>query len=253
MISATSAFDHAAETPTVTSDSTQTPPVPTYKNHGHFRHPSSDLNSDVNSDLNIDVNSDVEINTNNRDINEREESERCFSNFPPGSLPISIMMDPVSSSVQSISVCADFIDDDSSVESSHGSNSDVSDLRSTPFQVAPSVKRRLNSVNSPACFVNPRKKLVSKSGTILVRSKAGFFRKSFSEQYWIKYGKHTLLFFKSKEDYREWLSNPILSLEERNNLIHKCIDFERDSLSRNILGYKSTCQYIKRYRGQGKL
>jgi len=80
-----------------------------------------------------------------------------------------------------------------------------------------------------------------------------FKRPSFQEYYWVKYGRHCLVFFASREDCEEWLSNKTLTREERENLVRHSFDFEADSLSRDILGYKSTCQYVKNYRRQGQL
>ena len=123
----------------------------------------------------------------------------------------------------------------------------------TPFQVATSVKRRvqLHSGQS-ARFIDPNcptEDLVNDSGTILIKLKKRFFGHKFVEHFWIRYGRNCLLFFKSRTDAHEWIHNAQLKTEERNSLVQLCIDFEKDSVSDNIMGYKSTCTYYKSYRG----
>lgn len=117
----------------------------------------------------------------------------------------------------------------------------------TPYMVAASVRRRqLNAII-------PRRDQILNSGSILMRTKTGLFGKPFQEHYWVQYGRHCLLFFRKKADFETWVSDRTLSVEARKALIRLSIDFERDSVSHDILGYKGTCRYVKRYRGHGQL
>lgn len=139
---------------------------------------------------------------------------------------------------------------------STGTYSNSKDDVNTPFQLSSSARLRLSDTQGPIHLQSPKKNLVTNKGYILVRierRRFGFLRKTFVKQFWIKYGTHSLLFFDSKSKYNRWISEKNLSREEREALVSDCIDFENDCRLKNILGYKSTFQYPKRYRGHGQL
>jgi hypothetical protein len=134
--------------------------------------------------------------------------------------------------------------------------SDQDSYHNTPYQVATSVKRRQLKSSVPVRFHNqniPRSDQITNSGTILMRTKTGMFNKPFEEFYWVRYGRQCLYFFESKQHFDEWFSNRSLLPEQRERLVHLCIDFNRDSVSNDILGHKVTCRYVKRYRRHGQL
>lgn len=140
-------------------------------------------------------------------------------------------------------------------EASDAYDSDTDDSHSfcnTPFQIASTVKkRRLHSrFIDPNC---PSEDMIYDSGTILIKIKRWPFRHTFQEHYWIKYGRHSLYFFLSKRDADQWIHNKSLTKEERQKLVKLYIDFERDSVSEHIIGYKSTCTYYRNYRQFGEL
>ena len=129
---------------------------------------------------------------------------------------------------------------------------DSSSILSTPFTFAHSAKHRALHQLCSDHFSMPNRNLIVTCGEILVRTKPSclLWRRGFASRFWVRYGRHFLLFFESKETYEQWLSSEELSSEGRKKLIIDCIDFEKDSLSHNIMGYKSTCPYVKKYRNR---
>ncbi len=144
-------------------------------------------------------------------------------------------------------------------EASYDSDDDDCDSwYHTPFQVASSVKRRqLHAGQKSVHFIDPNspsEELVLESGTILIKSNTCFWRRrSFVEHHWIRYGRNCLYFFLSKADAKRWIHDKTLTKVAREKLVQLCLDFERDSVSDNIMGYKSTCTYFKKYEGFGEL
>lgn len=125
----------------------------------------------------------------------------------------------------------------------------------TPFAVAPSVKHRdLHYLCADHASV-PSRNHIAACGEILVRTNpCGLLRrKAFASRFWVRYGRHLLLFFDSKETFAQWLFSEDLSADERKNLVIDRIDFEKDSLSHDILGYKPSHPYVKQCRNREML
>ena len=139
-----------------------------------------------------------------------------------------------------------YVDDCAYTETS--STVDMVVLR-TPLSLATSMKQ---------CQELPQtdKDLVSRSGSVMlqIKKKRLFRRKTFKQYHWVTHGRQCLLFFESEVDRDMWLSDDSSKLLiERNQLIAYCLNFGNDSISRNILGYKCTHLYSKRYRKFGTL
>jgi hypothetical protein len=90
---------------------------------------------------------------------------------------------------------------------------------------------------------------VSHSGYILARiSIRTILLKKWKQVYWVTYGVNQILFFRSTDDFEEWLTNPYLSAKERDHLVKLKIDLIED-LSRveGVAGYTVTPKIQKLY------
>ena len=103
------------------------------------------------------------------------------------------------------------------------------------------------SVSSPL----PNFDKISHSGYILSRiSFRTILMKRWKQVFWIMYGPHTLYFFRSNQDFNDWVSNPYLTLEQRDFLVKLKVDFMGDLLKSNVRGYQVTRARRKSYRGK---
>jgi hypothetical protein len=64
---------------------------------------------------------------------------------------------------------------------------------------------------------------------------------------------HQVLFFRSKNDFEDWLMNPYVTKEERNNYVKLQIDFSSDVYRANVRGYKVTPVQLKDYGKNGMM
>lgn len=71
--------------------------------------------------------------------------------------------------------------------------------------------------------------------------------------YWIAYGNSKILFFRSKVDFEEWVSNPYLKKVDRNALVKMSLDFVNDLHMPHLYGYKVTTVRKKGYNRKGML
>ena len=100
----------------------------------------------------------------------------------------------------------------------------------------------------PGCAPLPKGELVMKSGYILARiSFRTILMKKWKQTYWIQYGRHTMLWFRSENHFNEWLSNPYLSQAQRNFLVKLAINFVHDLYKPNVRGYQVTQSHTKPY------
>lgn len=75
------------------------------------------------------------------------------------------------------------------------------------------------------------------------------FMKKWKQTFWIMYGPHTLYFFRSYQDFLDWVSNPYLTLVQRDFIVKMKIDFMGDLLQKSVRGYQVTRPSRKSYRG----
>jgi hypothetical protein len=100
----------------------------------------------------------------------------------------------------------------------------------------------------PGCAPLPKGELVVKSGYILSRiSFRTILMKKWKQTYWVQYGRHTMLWFRSENHFNEWLSNPYLSQAQRNFLVKLAINFVHDLYKPNVRGYQVTQAHSKPY------
>ena len=103
----------------------------------------------------------------------------------------------------------------------------------------------------PGCSPLPKGEMVMKSGYILARiSFRTIFMKKWKQTYWVQYGRHTMLWFRSENHFNEWLSNPYLSQAQRNFLVKLAINFVHDLYQPNVRGYQVTQAHTKAYGGK---
>ena len=97
----------------------------------------------------------------------------------------------------------------------------------------------------------PNWDLVTHSGYILSRiSFRTILIKKWKQVFWISYGTSKVLFFRSKADFEDWVSNPYLTMTEREFLVKLTVDFVQDSYKPGVNGYQVTPQKLKSYNNE---
>mmetsp|Transcript_19738 Transcript_19738/g.29524 ORF Transcript_19738/g.29524 Transcript_19738/m.29524 type:complete len:715 (+) Transcript_19738:294-2438(+) len=96
--------------------------------------------------------------------------------------------------------------------------------------------------------------LVTHSGQIMARfSIKSMIIKKWRQSFWITYGDNQLMFFRTKNDFEEWVSNPFLTKDERDGLVKLNVDFRNDLYKPSVTGYSATIIRSKDYSKQGLL
>eukprot|EP00535_Pseudo-nitzschia_heimii_P006460 CAMPEP_0197173654 /NCGR_PEP_ID=MMETSP1423-20130617/497_1 /TAXON_ID=476441 /ORGANISM="Pseudo-nitzschia heimii, Strain UNC1101" /LENGTH=637 /DNA_ID=CAMNT_0042622491 /DNA_START=158 /DNA_END=2071 /DNA_ORIENTATION=+ len=94
----------------------------------------------------------------------------------------------------------------------------------------------------------PKANLVGKKGFVLSRiSFRTIVMKKWKQSFWIQYGGHTMLWFRSQSDFDDWLNNPYHTQMQRNFLIKLAINFVHDLYKPNVRGYQVTQCRTKPY------
>jgi hypothetical protein len=94
----------------------------------------------------------------------------------------------------------------------------------------------------------PKADLVVKSGFVLSRiSFRTIVMKKWKQSYWVQYGPHTMLWFRSQADFDDWLNNPYHTPSQRNFLIKLAVNFVHDLYKPNVRGYQVTQARTKSY------
>jgi len=97
----------------------------------------------------------------------------------------------------------------------------------------------------------PSSDKVVKSGFVLSRiSFRTILLKKWKQSYWVQYGPHTMLWFRSHTDFDDWLNNPYHTQQQRNFLIKLAVNFVHDLYKPNVRGYQVTQARRKQYRNQ---
>lgn len=90
--------------------------------------------------------------------------------------------------------------------------------------------------------------LITHSGYALARiSFRTIIIKKWKQVFWITYGVHKLLVFRSSADFEDWVSNPYLNSAQRDFLVKLEIDLVEDTKDRTVRGYQVTLQRLKNY------
>ena len=95
---------------------------------------------------------------------------------------------------------------------------------------------------------------VNHSGECMARfSLRSMIIKKWRQSFWIAYGDNQILFFRSKIDFEEWVSNPYLTKTERDALVKLNVDFVNDLYKPSVNGYNTTNIRAKSYNRNGAL
>jgi hypothetical protein len=90
--------------------------------------------------------------------------------------------------------------------------------------------------------------LVRKRGYVLSRiSFRTIIMKKWKQSYWVQYGPHTMIWFRSEADFSDWLNNPYHDQAQRNFLIKLAVNFVHDLYKPNVRGYQVTQCRTKAY------
>lgn len=98
---------------------------------------------------------------------------------------------------------------------------------------------------------------IKHSGTCLARiSLRTLIMKKWKPIFWITYGEHTMLFFKSRFHFEDWAMDPNLSNRQREALVKLRVDFLDPNLStrkndEHILGFQASTIKVKNYKSKG--
>ena len=93
----------------------------------------------------------------------------------------------------------------------------------------------------PGAAPLPKRELVGKKGFVLSRiSFRTIVMKKWKQSYWVQYGAHTMLWFRTKSDFEDWLNNPYHNHQQRNYLIKLAVNFVHDLYKPNVRGYQVT-------------
>jgi hypothetical protein len=94
----------------------------------------------------------------------------------------------------------------------------------------------------------PRADFVQKTGYVLSRiSFRTIVMKKWKQSFWVQYGPHTMLWFRSQADFDDWLNNPYHTQAQRNFLIKLAVNFAHDLYKPNVRGYQVTQCRTKSY------
>ena len=94
----------------------------------------------------------------------------------------------------------------------------------------------------------PKAELVHKKGYVLARiSFRTIVIKKWKQAFWVQYGPHTMLWFRSESDFDDWLNNPYHNQQQRNFLIKLAVNFVHDLYKPNVRGYQVTQCRTKAY------
>jgi hypothetical protein len=97
----------------------------------------------------------------------------------------------------------------------------------------------------------PQGEKVLKSGYVLSRiSFRTILLKKWKQTYWVQYGPHTMLWFRTYSDFDDWLNNPYHTQQQRNFLIKLAVNFVHDLYKPNVRGYQVTQARSKQYKNK---
>jgi len=90
-------------------------------------------------------------------------------------------------------------------------------------------------------------------GNILTRSSLrSLVMKKWHSSFWARYGPTSLLVFRSKDDFEDWLNNPYHSPRQREYLVKARLDFFGEMKKADVRGFKMTEIKLKSYDKKGR-
>jgi len=140
---------------------------------------------------------------------------------------------------------------DSSRSSASGYSYGHSPLNDPTY--APAPERPIDERRSvrPKPYDMPSFEKVTHSGHAMARiSLKSLIIKKWKPVFWICYGDSRLIFFRSKSDFDEWATNPLLNLIERDELVKLDIDFKDFARKPGVKGYRAASLHMKDYSGR---
>ncbi len=114
----------------------------------------------------------------------------------------------------------------------------------------------MNQVPREVASTLPEFHEIKHSGEVVARfSVKSMLIKKWRITFWITYGKNRMLFFRSKNDFDEWVSNPFLQKPDRDKLVKLSVDFKNDVFKpgMKMKGYQATPVKVKGYNREGNL
>jgi len=93
--------------------------------------------------------------------------------------------------------------------------------------------------------------MVKHSGNAMARiSLKSLVMKKWKPIFWICYGDSRIVVFRSKNDFMEWATNPLLSDEDREALVKLDVDFKNLTAKPGVRGYRAASLHLKDYGGK---
>lgn len=143
-----------------------------------------------------------------------------------------------------------------------GTGTRTSVLQDKTFAPPPKMPASLEMINSPLGPVAPldpadaahlpQFDMVKHSGVCLARfSLKAMIIKKWKPTFWIAYGDTRIIFFRSKSDFEEWISNPFLKENEQKQLVKMKFDFVADLELPLMKGYSVSQTNSKAYARDG--
>jgi len=127
-------------------------------------------------------------------------------------------------------------------------NSPLDDPTYAPAPERPADERR--SVK-PKPYHMPSFEKVTHSGHVMARlSLKSLIIKKWKPIFWICYENARIIFFRSKSDFLEWATNPLLNLLEREELIKLDVNFRDCGAKPGVKGYRAASLHMKDYSGR---
>mmetsp|Transcript_30504 Transcript_30504/g.71484 ORF Transcript_30504/g.71484 Transcript_30504/m.71484 type:complete len:762 (-) Transcript_30504:176-2461(-) len=99
----------------------------------------------------------------------------------------------------------------------------------------------------------PDAKPILARGNIFTRSSLrSLVMKKWHSSFWARYGPTSLLVFRSKDDFDDWLNNPYHSQRQREYLVKAKLDFFGEMIKADVRGFKMTDIKLKSYEKKGR-
>jgi len=140
---------------------------------------------------------------------------------------------------------------DSSRSSLSGYSRGHSPLDDPTYAPAPERPKDVRRSVRPKPYHMPSFEKVTHSGHAMARiSLKSLIIKKWKPVFWICYGDSRIIFFRSKSDFMEWATNPLLNLVEREELVKMEIDFKDFAKKPGVKGYRAASLHMKDYSGR---
>jgi len=112
-----------------------------------------------------------------------------------------------------------------------------------------------SSTTSAGPSALPSYSQITHSGHVSARlSPKSLIMKKWKRVFWVTYGETTVLVFRSRADFEEWVSNPYMSEKEREELVKLRVEFKRSELDNlGVRCYRASALHSKDYGKSGTM